>query len=77
MNKATKSFRVSGSLNEKGPWQTLVEDELADTTGGKPAALINFTFENPVEIKFLKFDLISFWGDGGGLQYFAAIPAPR
>ena len=28
---ATKSFRVSGSLNEKCPWQTLVEDELVDT----------------------------------------------
>ena len=74
-NKATKSFRVSGSLNEKGPWQTLVEDELADTTGGFPAALLNFTFEKPVEIQFMKFDLISFWRDGGGLQYFAAIPA--
>ena len=69
---------MSGSLNEKGPWQTLVEDELADTRH-KPAALLNFTFENPVEIKFLKFELVSFWGTGaeagGGLQYFAAIPA--
>ena len=72
---ATKSFRVSGSLKEKGPWQSLVEDELADTTKGEAAFLLNFTFKNPVEIKFLKFDLISFWGDGGGLQYFAAIPA--
>ena len=67
-HRATKSFRVSGTLNEKGPWQTLVEDELADTTGGFPAALLNFTFEKPVEIQFMKFDLISFWGKGGGLQ---------
>ena len=37
--------------------------------------MLNFTFERPVEIQFMKFDLISFWGDGGGLQYFAAIPA--
>ena len=73
---ATKSFRVSGSLNERDPWQTLVKGELVDTTGGRRAALLNFTFEKPVEIQFMKFDLISFWGDGGGLQYFAAIPAP-
>ena len=72
---ATKSFRVSGSLNERDPWQTLVEGELVDTTGGRRAALLNFTFEKPVEIQFMKFELISFWGDGGGLQYFAAIPA--
>ena len=71
---ATKSFRVSGSLNEKGPWQTLVEGELVDTSGSKRAALLNFTFEKPVEIQFMKFDLISFWGKGGGLQYFAAVP---
>ena len=72
---ATKGFRVSGSKNQDGPWETLVEDELVDTRG-KPAELLNFTFKEPVEIQFLKFDLISYWGNfGGGLQYFAAILA--
>ena len=53
----------------------MLEDELADTRG-KPAPLLNFTFEEPVEIQYIKFDLVSFWGThGGGLQYFAAIPA--
>ena len=71
---ATKEFRISGSKNQKGPWETLVKDHLADTRG-KPASLLNYTFEEPVEVQFLKFDLISYWGtDGGGLQYFAAIP---
>ena len=66
---------MSGSLNENGPWETLVEDELVDTRG-VPASLLNFSFEKPVEVQFLKFDLISYWGPyGGGLQYFAAIPA--
>ena len=76
---SSKGFRVSGSLKENGPWETLVEDQLVDTTfsGGKrPASLLNFTFKEPVEIQFIKFDLISYWGgSGGGLQYFAAIPA--
>ena len=40
---------------------------------GKDAPVLNFTFEQPVEIHYIKFDLISFWGvHGGGLQYFAA-----
>ena len=72
---AAKGFRVSGSVNMGGPWKILLEDELADTRG-KPAPLLNFTFEEPVEIQYIKFELVSFWGGrGGGLQYFAAIPA--
>ena len=51
-----------------------MEDELVDTRS-KAASLLNFTFEEPVEIQFLKFELVSYWGKwGGGLQYFAAIP---
>ena len=77
---STKEFRVSGSMNENGPWETLLEDRLVDTTfygGNRPASLLNFIFKDPVEIQFLKFDLVSFWGpNGGALQYFAAIPAP-
>ena len=74
--RASRGFRVSGSLSKNGTWKTLKEDELVDTTGRKPAPLLNFTFEDPVEIQFLKFDLVSFWGKkGGGLQYFAPILA--
>ena len=75
-NVATRKFRVAGSKKINGPWETLLEEELIDSRGGIEASLINFTFEKPVEIQFLKFELVSFWGDhGGGLQYFAAIPA--
>ena len=77
---------MKGSLKKSGAWESLWEGELIDTTGGpggpsaipicKPASLLSFTFEKPVEIQFLKFELISYWGIwGGGLQYFAAIPA--
>ena len=74
-NRATKGFKVSGSKKENGPWETLAEGELVDTRFNKPAALLNITFEEPVEIQFLKFELVSYWGlYGGGLQYFAGIP---
>ena len=72
---ATKGFLVSGSFEKNGPWKTLIQDELIDTTGGRSAELLNFTMDKPVKIKFLKFELVSFWGEGGGLQYFAPIPA--
>ena len=73
-NMATKGFKISGSKRETNPWEILVEDELIDTSGGQHAALLSFTFEEPVEIQFLKFELVSYWGtEGGGLQYFAPI----
>ena len=72
---ATDEFRVSGSVNETGPWKTLMEAHLADTRGVN-APLVNFTFVEPLEIQYIKFELVSYWGDyGDGLQYFAAIPA--
>ena len=72
---ATRGFKISGSKKETDPWEILVEDELIDTTGGKPVSLLNFPFKEPVEIQFIKFELVSYWGpNGGGLQYFAAIP---
>ena len=75
-NWASREFRVSGSLDKKnGTWEVLVQGQL-NYTVNQPASLVNYTFEEPVEIQFLKFELVSYWGDmGGGLQYFAAIPA--
>ena len=74
--QSTKDFRVSGSLNKEGPWEILVEDQLINSRS-EPVQLLNFTFVKLVEIQFLKFELVSFWGShGGGLQYFSAILAP-
>ena len=72
---ATKDFKISGWINKNGPWKNLVVDQLPDTRF-KAASLLNFTFDEPVGIQFLKFDLVSYWGtEGGGLQYFDATPA--
>ena len=71
----TKDFRVLGSTNKNGPWDPLLVSQLVDPRENS-ASLLSFTFEEPVEIQFLKFELLSYWGDwGGGLQYFAAIPS--
>ena len=70
----TKAFRISGSLSQSGSWENLFEAELKDTRR-KTASLLNFTFDEPAKIQFLKFDLISFWGSsGGGIQYFLPFP---
>ena len=71
---ATDEFKVSASLNEEGPWETVVDSRLPGTTHEAPT-LLNFTFEQPLKLKYLKFELISYWGKAGALQYFAPIPA--
>ena len=70
---STKEFTVSGSLNKDGPWLILAEGRLAYYSGSKPATLRKLKLDKAVEVQFLKFDLVSYWGNGGGLQYFAAI----
>ena len=69
----TKGFRVLGSLSENGPFDTLVEGELKDTRHGTWPA-VEFSFENPVQLQFIKFELISYWRNGGALYYFAPVP---
>ena len=61
----TRGFRVSGSIDEGGLWYPLVEDELDESSD-----LVNYSFDKPVGLQFLKFDLLSYRGHGGGLQYF-------
>ena len=74
----TKEFRVMGSsLNENGPWEILLEYELPNRLGSYRPPLVDLYFEEPMEIQFLKFELVSYWGsEGGGLKYFAPILAP-
>ena len=71
---ATRKFRVSGSGNSEGPWAVILEEELIHTLSSRTESLRNITFSERVEVQYLKFDLVSFWGKGGGLQYFAAVP---
>ena len=78
----TREFKISAAKYENGPWKKMVQDELVDTSR-KVAPLLNFTFEQPVELLYLRFDLISYWEDadwapcggcGTALEYFAPIP---
>ena len=63
---ASKEFKVSGSLDYNGPWFNLVEEELKETN-----AITTFHFSQPVEVQFLRFDLLS--QKGGGLSFFSPL----
>ena len=77
--RATKSFTVSGSLEANGPWELLLEEEFDNplTEGAPPPRVQTFYFKEAAKVKFLRFNLKSYWGDyGGGLDYFVINTKP-
>ena len=65
-------FQVSGALQENGPYEVLLESELEDSRLQDSPPLQTFPFEKTV-VRFLKFELLDYWGVGGGLRHFGAL----
>lgn len=70
-NSGTKRFQVLGSLSEDGPWKELLEESLEDSRQQDPPPVQQFLFANSAVVSFIKFIMLDYWGEGGGLQYFA------
>ena len=73
--RATRAFHIFGILEDSGPWVQLLEGELDDPTylGAPRPTLQTFHLKEAVETKFLRFDVDSYWGPSGGLNYFEVI----
>ena len=54
--------------------EVLLENELADSRKDSDPPLKTFPLKKEVELRFLHFKLVDFWGKGGGLQYFFVEP---
>ena len=72
-DRSTKEFRLLGSLNNNGPWNELLVADLEDSRNQNPPPVQNLTFANSATVRFVKFELLEYWGNGGGLQYFNVI----
>ena len=82
-DRSTKKFRILGSATENGPWQELLVANDEDMERRRRAygpgwlALVQDTpvqqlmFAKPTDVSFIKFELLEYYGHGGGLQYFA------
>ena len=72
----TQKFRIYGSLSDQGPWgERLLEEEMeaGRRQSGNPPPILTFYFTRPVTVRFLRFELVEFFGVGGGLQYFSPV----
>ena len=76
--RATRAFQVFGSLQENSQWTQLLKGEFKNPLpSGAPAPTVEvFNLKEAAEVKFLRFDIDSFWGVGGGLDYFAVTVKP-
>ena len=70
-DRATGAFKVHLAQAEAGPWTEVLSEELEDPRKDPlPLPLLTFTFP-PVQARFIRFKLISWYGPSGGLQYFS------
>jgi len=74
---STKKFRVYvGIDSDSGPWTEVLTQDLEDSRKQDPPPKQQFQWENPVNARFIQFEILEYWGLGSGLSYFDVIPAP-
>jgi len=70
-DRGTKDFTISISDSIDGPWTDILTGTLPDARNVSPVPVLNFDLENEVETQYLRFQVDTFYGQGGGLQYFS------
>lgn len=70
-DRGTKDFTISMSTSITGPWTKILTGRLPDAFDVSPVPVLNFKLEDPVETSFLRFQIDSYYGHGGGLQFFS------
>jgi len=77
-NRGTNEFKVYLADSEDGPWTEVLHDYLEDPRNTNPIEASVppkvFYLSNPTCGQYVKFQIISWYGWGGGLQYFSTCP---
>ena len=71
-NRGTKRFRLLASKSVSGPWKAILQKTLEDSRKKKPC-LLTIQLVHPQIFRFVKFELLEYWGKGGGLQHFSLL----
>ena len=72
-DRSTRKFKLLGSSEQNGPWRELLLADLVDSRNQDLPPVETRTFVSSTVVRFIKFELLAFWGNGGGLQYFKVI----
>eukprot|EP00092_Neocalanus_flemingeri_P012747 GFUD01013736.1.p1 GENE.GFUD01013736.1~~GFUD01013736.1.p1 ORF type:complete len:403 (-),score=79.02 GFUD01013736.1:170-1258(-) len=70
-DRATKQFRLYTSQTKSGPWTQVLDTQLEDSRQQQdPLPIQLIALDTKTTAQFVKFELLSWWGRGGGLMYF-------
>ena len=72
-DRSTRTFKLLGSSEQNGPWRELLLAHLVDSRNQDVPPVETRTFVSSTVVRYIKFELLAFWGNGGGLQYFKVI----
>ena len=74
-DRGTKRFRLLGSANDStdGLWEVILEQNLEDSRGQYPPPTLELMFQDSLVVRYIKFEMLEYWGLGGGLQHFAVM----
>jgi len=70
-DRGTQDFTISISESIDGPWTDILTGTLPDARDVSSVPVLNFDLENEVVTQYLRFQVDTFYGYGGGLQYFS------
>ena len=70
-DRATKKFSILSSCNPNGPWEKMLERTLPDTRKLEDPQPVNIYEVPRTTARYVKFQVNSWYGHGGGLQYFS------
>ena len=62
-------------MTSDGPWTKLMEQGLEDARQQASPPVQRFELRKGAEVRFIKFEMLDYWGRAGGMQYFAAFTA--
>ena len=66
-------LRLLGAKDPDGTFKELLVATLPDSRMQNPVPSLNFAFPK-VSVRFVRFEILDFWGNGGGLQFFEVLP---
>ena len=68
--------RMMGARSTSDTFELLVEGSLPDSRRKNPVDSLTFTFPER-EVGYVQFQVLSFWGNGGGLQFLELLPGRK
>ena len=70
-DRGTNKFKIFTSTSRSGPWIEILIGNLPDARNVSTVPVLQFYLAGPLTTQHVMFQIESYYGEGGGLQYFS------